>query len=233
MRSLLPLLSLVILGCSGAPTVFGGGEGGGHAVSGCDPSAAPTRFISCVLSFEPGVGAGFGQVSDVPGGRQFPEIIYGPPQGTGTGSGSTDVLSLGGGGEISFGVGGNAIVDGPGVDFIVFENAFDVGGDPDAPYAEPGVVSVSEDAVTWVDFPCQKDTYPYTGCAGWHPVLSNPDNGLSPFDPAAAGGDPFDLADVGVKQARYVRARDVSFCGASPSEGFDLDAAAIVNAMDP
>jgi hypothetical protein len=147
--------------------------------------------------------------------------------------GSTDVLSLGGGGEISFGFGSNAIVDGPGADFIVFENPFDKGGDPMAPYAEPGVVSVSEDGVTWVDFPCHKDAYPYTGCAGWHPVLSNPDNGLSPFDPAVAGGDPFDLADLGLARARFVRVRDVSFVGGGTTEGFDLDAAAIVHAEVP
>jgi hypothetical protein len=242
---LLLLLALATLGCSGAaatgsgggggsaPAVFGGGggAGGGHAVSGCEVTAPPSRFASCVLSFEPGVNAGFGQVSAVDGGRQFPEIVYGPPEGAGTANGSTDVLSLGGGGEIAVGFGGAGIFDGPGVDFIVFENSFLVGGDPSDPYAEPGVVSVSEDAVTWVEFPCHKEGYPFTGCAGWHPVLSNPDNGISPFDPATAGGDPFDLADVGVKQARYVRVRDVSFFGGGTSEGFDLDAVAIVNAQ--
>ncbi len=221
------LLALLTAGCgSSGVTVFGGGDGGGLPVMGCDTDAAPTVFISCVLSFEPGVGAGFGQ-------DKFPSIVYGPPVGAGTANGSTDVLSLGGGGEISFGFGGNAIVDGPGADFIVFENAFDEGGDPLKPYAEPGVVSVSDDAVTWVDFPCHSEGYPYTGCAGWHPVLSNPDNGISPTDPATAGGDPFDLADVGVTHARYVRVRDVSFKGGSPTEGFDLDAAAIVNAESP
>ncbi len=227
------LLAPFALGCGGVDTVFGGGDGGGLPVSGCDPSAAPTRFISCVLSYQPGPGAGYGQKSDLPGGRQFPEIVYGPPEGGGTGNGSTDVLSLGGGGEIAFGFGGNAIVDGPGADFIVFENPFDEGGDPHRPFAEPGEVSVSDDALTWVTFPCHKDAYPYTGCAGWHPVLSNPDNGLSPFDPAAAGGDPFDLADIGVSHARYVRVVDVSFNGGAPDEGFDLDAAAIVHAASP
>lgn len=231
-RALVLLLAALTAGCASAAgsgdeaLVFGGGGGGGFAVSGCDPEATPTRFISCVLSYEPGPGAGFGQA-------KFPEIIYGPPIGGGTANGSQDVLTLGGGGEIAFGFGGNAIVDGPGADFIVFENPFDIAGDPTDPYAEPGVVSVSEDGVTWVDFPCEKDTYPYTGCAGWHPVISNPANGISPFDAATAGGDPFDLADVGLTRARYVRIRDVSFKGASPTEGFDLDAAAIVHAETP
>jgi hypothetical protein len=229
---LLALAAAGAAGCAPDPHVLGGGDGGGFAVSGCDPDAAPTRFISCVLSYEPGPGDGHGQVASN-GEAGFPQIVYGPPVGGGTAAGSTDVLTLGGGGEIAFGFGGNAIVDGPGVDFILFENPFDIGGDPTDPYDEPGVVSVSEDAVTWVDFPCQKDTYPYTGCAGWRPVISNPDNGISPFDPATAGGDPFDLADIGVARARYVRVRDVSFRGASPTEGFDLDAAAIVNAEAP
>lgn len=228
------LLALFGLGCSssaggtvqGGSAVHGGGEGGGLAVSGCDPTAPPTRFISCVLSFEPGKGAGYGE-------DQLPQVIEGPPTGAGTSKGSTDVLSLGGGGEIAFGFGGNAIVDGPGADFIVFENSFYIGGDPMSPFAEPGTVSVSDDGQTWVDFPCQKDAYPYTGCAGWHPVISNPDNGISPFDPATAGGDAFDLADLGLSRARYVRVRDVSFYGAAPTEGFDLDAAAIVHAEVP
>ena len=168
-RALVLLLAALTAGCASAAgsgdeaLVFGGGGGGGFAVSGCDPEATPTRFISCVLSYEPGPGAGFGQA-------KVPEIIYGPPIGGGTANGSQDVLTLGGGGEIAFGFGGNAIVDGPGADFIVFENPFDIAGDPTDPYAEPGVVSVSEDGVTWVDFPCEKDTYPYTGCAGWHPA---------------------------------------------------------------
>jgi len=92
---------------------------------------------------------------------------------------------------------------------------------------------VSEDGQTWVDFPCHKDGYPYTGCAGWHPILSNPPNGISPLDPTMAGGDPFDLADVGLTRARYVRVRDVSLHGGPPNEGFDLDAAAIVHAETP
>jgi hypothetical protein len=211
---------------TGGSAVRDGGADGGFAVSGCDSSALPTRFISCVLSYTPGQNAGFGQ-------DEFPEIVYGPPVGAGTLEGSIDVVTLGGGGEIAFGFGGNAIVDGPGPDFILFENPWFIGGDPTDIWAEPGVVSVSDDAQTWVDFPCQNDAYPYTGCGGWHPVLSNPDNGISPLDPTVSGGDAFDLADIGVTHARYVRIHDVSFRGGAPTEGFDLDAAAIVNAETP
>jgi hypothetical protein len=118
----------------------------------------------------------------------------------------------------------------------VFENPWYIGGDPTNIWAEPGVVSVSEDAETWVDFPCSKAAYPYTGCGGWHSVLSNPDNGISPFDASpdgGAGGDAFDLADIGGAHARYIRIRDVSFRGGAPTEGFDLDAAVILNADFP
>jgi hypothetical protein len=172
------------------------------------------------------VNAGFGQ-------EKFPTIVYGPPVGAGTLSGSLDVLTLGGGGEIVVGFGGNAIVDGPGPDFTLFENPWYIGGDPTDIWAEPGIVSVSDDGVSWVDFPCSSAAYPYTGCAGWHPVLSNPANGISPMDPTQSGGDTFDLADVGVTHARYIRIRDVSFRGGAPTEGFDLDAAVILNAESP
>jgi hypothetical protein len=172
----------------------------------------------------------------------MPEIVEGPPIGGGADMGSTDVFSLGNGGQIIVSFEPNAIVDGPGVDFIVFENPFYVGGNADDVYAEPGEVSVSEDGVNWVSFlPCTDTTNspPYGECAGVHPVLSNPDNGISPLDPKTAGGDPYDLATIGVKHAKYVRIVDkvVEPCPDSgprlDTNGFDLDAIAIVNAELP
>ena len=72
------------------------------------------------------------------------------------------------------------------------------------------------------------------GCAGVNPVLANRTNGVDPTDPALAGGDAFDLADVGLARARYVRIRD---SGVNPYEGttggFDLDALAVVNGEPP
>jgi hypothetical protein len=237
MRSTGSIAALVVvlfaLGCGNAPpggeTSGGGGggaDGGAPVIPGCDANAAPTRFISCVTSFDPGPGAGYGQ-------SRFPEIIYGPPEPASVG-GSLDVLSLGRGGSIVFGFGGNAIVDGPGPDLLVFENPFlyEVDGGL-VVFAELGEVSVSDDGVTWATFPCKQDAAPFTGCAGWNPVLSSPTNGISPLDPTKAGGDPFDLADVGLASARFVRVRDVSNYGGPPNAGFDLDAAAIVNAMVP
>ena len=48
-----------------------------------------------------------------------------------------------------------------------------------------------------------------------------------------SGGDQFDLATLGVTEARFVRIRDMQEAGAAPTAGFDLDAVAIVNAKVP
>lgn len=191
-------------------------------------SSGETRFISRVVSFEPGPGAGHGESRLAPGGS-----LYGPPHGTGDDYGSLDVTSLGNAGSIVLEL-GNFIVDGPGVDFIVFENPFFVDHNPEYPFAEPAKVSVSEDGVTWYDFPCTAMSFPYGRCAGWNPVYSNPDNGISPFDPRAAGGDPFDLEEVGVARAKFVKIVDMnSRRSAAPFAGFDIDSIAIVHPENP
>ncbi len=189
------------------------------------------RFITQVIAFMPGDCAGFGAES-------MPDIVFGPPVGAGDRMGSLDVVSLGVGGTIEVGFAPRAIVDGPGPDFIVFENAFYVAGDPNQPYAEPGEVSVSDDGTTWKTYPCTATMPPYGACSGWKPVYSNPQNGISPFDPTKAGGEAYDLADVGLAHARYVRVRDMAseMCPSDPSKkttnmGYDLDAIAIVNAQ--
>ncbi len=188
------------------------------------------RFVTTVVSFTPGDCAGFG----IP---QMPGIVEGPPVGAGDLAGSLDVVSLGYLGEIVVSFEPNAIVDGPGVDFIVFENAFYAGGDPNRVAADLGEISVSDDGTTWKTFPCDasKTSPPYGACGGWHPVYSAPGNGISPIDPKTAGGDPYDLADVGLTHARFVRIRDAGShtCPANPPKpntiGFDLDAVAVVN----
>jgi hypothetical protein len=208
-------------------------DGGGFPVCDSGSVLAVDRFATRVVSFTPGDCGGFGAA-------QMPTIVLGPPAGAGDGEGSFDVVSLGERGAIVVSVEPNAIVDGPGTDFIVFENAFNATGNPQNPSAELGEVSVSDDGVTWTTFPCTATKYPYGTCAGWHPVYANPDNCLSPVDPKVAGGDPFDLADVGLARARFVRIVDRSSgdCPANPSQrlttnGFDLDAIAVVNAEKP
>jgi hypothetical protein len=204
---------------------------GGDAALEAAPDAPPSRFITSVVSFKPGTCAGYV-------GTGMPGVVYGPPVGLGSGAGSTDVASLGKGGEIIVAFAPNAIVDGPGVDFIVFENPFIIDGTDDL-YAEPGEVSVSNDLETWSTFPCTQTTQdaPYGQCAGVNPVFSNPDNDISPFDTAHAGGDAYDLASLGVTQARYVRIRNIVTSETCPAGydkyGFDLDAIAIVNPALP
>ncbi len=199
---------------------------------------AADRFVTGVVSFTPGPCAGFGAA-------QMPEVVYGPPLGGGSSAGSTDVVSLGVGGSIVLSFAPNAIVDGPGVDFVVFENPFWIGGNSSDIYAEPGEVSVSDDGVTWTTFPCTAtlETPPYGSCAGWNVVDSNPksSNPISPIDYPACGGDGFDLAAIGVTHARYVRIVDHSgeVCPTDPqqpkpnTDGFDLDAIAIISAESP
>jgi hypothetical protein len=179
-------------------------------------------FVTNVVRVDYGAGAGFGRSA-------FPAVVEGPPKGGGCCKGSLNVLSLGDGGSIVVEF-GQTIVDAPGADFIVFENPFDVGGDPQNPYADPATVSVSSDGVTWFAFPCSAGAYPWGACAGWHPVFANPDeNAIDPLDPMRAGGDAFDLADLaadgGPMEAKYVRITD----RADVAGDFDLDAIGVVH----
>jgi hypothetical protein len=215
---------------------------GSDALLDASGSSDASRFITGVVQFNPTSCTGFGASS-------LPGIVEGPPVGGGSGKGSTDVVSLGSGGSIVVTFAPNAIVDGPGPDFIVFENPFWVGGNSEDVYAEPGEVSVSDDGETWATFPCTPTldaaapygtgvVPPYGACAGSGVVYSTPDNGISPFDPATAGGNAYDLADIGAAHARFVRIvdRTAEACpdaGGSTTNGFDLDAIAIINAELP
>ncbi len=188
--------------------------------SACAADAEPSVFAARVVAFEEGENAGYGQ-------DRMPEVVFGPPHGGGESMGSLDVLSLGKGGAITLEL-GVAAIDGPGIDLVVFENPFRYGTEL---FLEPGEVSVSDDGVTFVAFAC-KDEAPFEGCAGLAPVRANPDeNAIDPRDPAAAGGDGFDLADLGLPRAQFVRIRDIErgpdvFVG---SGGFDLDAVVVVH----
>ena len=193
----------------------------------CQPGMTPSdRFIDCVESFTP-EGAVFGQ-------DRFPEVVYGPPMAGPANMGSLDVLALGCGGAITLYFDAPAIVDGPGPDFIVFENPIPAGP---GTFAEPARVLVSDDGLTWHAFPCDPvgdDTL--AGCAGVSVVHAGADDSIDPGDPALAGGDAFDLAQLGLTTVRYVRLLDVGvahygdrmWCGGGGG-GFDLDAIAVVH----
>jgi hypothetical protein len=206
-----------------------------------------------------------GEFGGFPGESFLPGIVIGPPKGAGLLQGGFDVFSLGFAGEMVVEFTNNVIVDGPGVDFTVFENAFMVENSAtltlERSFAEPAIVSVSQDGVVWNSFPCtlQLDIemgIVYPGCAGVYPVLSDADDpatphasiptqgtvldliGLSsipPPDPGGAGGDSYDLAEVGLAWARYVRIVDLDFPTGDPfgatNAGFDLDAVAAVRSV--
>lgn len=203
-------------------------------------------FPDRVAEVEYGEGAGFGQES-------FPEIVLGPPRGAGENAGSLDVLSLGNGGIITLEFTDNTPQNGPGPDLIVFENPFYVAQNPENVFCEAAFVEVSQDGEVFYRFP--NDYNPagdpvnspanWQGFAGVYPVLSHPGNGIDPTDPDAAGGDVFDLDDVGLDWIRFIRIVDTNEppdaqhddggdeiydpgTGAGASGGFDLDAVAAV-----
>ncbi len=174
----------------------------------------PDWFADRVVRFDAGPGAGFGQDS-------FPAVVLGPPQGAGSSAGSLDVLSLGREGLIELEFTDVLAVDGPGPDLAVFENPF-------TGFLELGQVSVSADGVDWRAFPCDSDAG--TGCAGLRAVHAW-DGGTSREALLGLGGDQFDLAEVGLSTARFVRVQDTGsnrFYGA-PGGGFDLDAVAVLS----
>lgn len=181
------------------------------------------RWATEVLAFTAGEGAGFGQDA-------LPGVVLGPPVPTETGAASLDVVALGAGGEIVVGFGAVDVIDGEGADLVVFENPFLVGGNPATPFAELGEVSVSEDGTTWHVFDCDPagdGAGGWPGCAGWRTVAAE----AADLDPETSGGDPFDLAEVGLARARFVRIVDVTAGGFPPSVGFDLDAVGVVHGV--
>ena len=108
----------------------------------------------------------------------FPANLFGVPDPRATDTTpSTDpreICSIGVGGQIVVGFADHAVVDAPGPDLIIFENAFRYGAGK--LYAEPARVEVSRDGVVWTAFPY--DSLSLLGCAGVTPTT-----GDDPFDP--------------------------------------------------
>lgn len=206
-------------------------DGGAPVEGACEDADAGTDgdpWGDCVDAFEPAEGVSFGHDA-------MPEIVLGPPLGGGELMGGTDVASLGCGGSITLGFAAPWPVDGPGPDLVVFENAFRSG---ELTFVEPAQVLVSADGEDWRAFPCEPDggAEPPPGCAGLRPVLAAEPGAA--LDPAALGGDAFDLADVGLAEARFLRIRDrtLEHYGSDTwclgaAGGFDLDAVAAREAM--
>ena len=177
-------------------------------------------FASEVIEVSYGTGQAFGRDA-------MPDVVFGPPHGAGCCQGSTDVVSLGNGGHIVLGFGDDVIVDGPGPDFVVFENPFEHAA---GVFAELATVEVSDDGETWFGYPCEAVNAPYDQCAGVTPVAAIDNSEV--LDPSVSGGDAFDLAQLGLSQVRFVRVTDrpdtEGFTGS-----FDLDAVGIVNGDCP
>ncbi|MBI2342771.1 MAG: hypothetical protein HYV02_00285 [Deltaproteobacteria bacterium] len=204
----------------------------GPVTSGAQPvhamSGSTLPYADSVVAFFPGTNAGYGL-------GFFPANVIGPPNATSTSTSATpppndrenDILSLGCNGTIVLAMTDFWIADGDGADFIVFENVL-------PGWTEPGIVGVSNDGIAFVDFPCNTATPPYQGCAGRTPTWTAPDNAIDPTDPLIAGGDAFDLADVGLSLVRYVRIRD-GLCKnlGGNTTGFDLDAISVVWGISP
>ena len=221
--------------------------------------AVGDAYADAVTSTTVGANGGY------PGTSYLPGVVIGPPKGSGLFQGGLDVFSLGFGGSMVLRFVDNAIADEPGPDFTVFENAFLAFNGAtlaiERPFADPGRVSVSQNGTTWYEFPCSLTTNPaagvfYPGCAGVYPVLSNANNPSTPHAsiptaggiedliglsviptpaPGGAGGDSFDLADLGLGWARYVRIVDANFVTGDPygpnNAGFDLDAIAAIHSV--
>lgn len=249
------------------PVPWAIGSGKAPATSGAQPLRRAMAAVLTVVVFwgaAPGHAAGPfpDQVIDVAVGplggfnmERLPEIVLGGPRGRGLFNGSADVFSLGQGGTITLAFTESVIVDGPGADFTVFENAFltAAGTDTGPPFAEPARVFVSIDGTEFFEFPCALDDSAnlHPGCAGVFPVFANVDDAAAPpptvpttvpissllgvalpaEPPPGSGGDSFDLASLGIPGARFIRivSGPGRFPAAEGKGGFDLDAIAAVH----
>lgn len=188
-------------------------------------------FADSVVSFEPLSSNAFGA-------SFLPNNILGAPSGLGAQTPQSlpsQLVSLNArtnnnngatppyGGAITLSFDNNMVVNGPGFDFTVFENAFFLGGDPNNRFMEPAVLSVSQNGIDYYDIPfdyvphyngegieVMSNPFSYaSGFAGIEPVLSSggfPD----PTNPNVSGGDHFDLSHITVKNllwVKYIRIR--------------------------
>jgi len=205
--------------------------------------------FGCTESPISGVDTGMGEVpwaDEVIEAAGDASLAINGARGLGQHQGSLDVysLSLNADDALIVGWSGAVLTDGPGVDFTVFENAFDYG--ENQRFMDLIVVSVSANGTDFVEFPhtylsaepeeWSSDPADWQGFAGMTPVLLNEDTNLTdPFDPVMSGGDGFDLADLpagdpvaddvvanGVVAVRMVSA--VGFPTDPVSNGADVDA---------
>lgn len=168
------------------------------------------RSCDSVRYFTWGTGQTHGQ-----GPVFFPQNVFAGPSRIATetvpDTDPREICSIGLGGTIVMGYRAGLVVDGPGADILVVENAFKYSAT--RTYAEPARVEVSKDGVEWTTFPF--DSITLIGCAGVTP-----------------GGNEFDLATIGIDSIRWIRITDVTSIILANTKhpyydptlsGFDLD----------
>ena len=158
------------------------------------------------------VGAGF----------QDPANAFGPPTGGGKtvpNASSTELLLVPSGEHVVIALDGVRLVDGAGPDFVLYENVFFAGNDFFNRAVDPAVVEVSVDGEAWFAFPYElREDYeagPFSAdprrfvgfLFGIEPTFAHAENNRISSRSPAAGGDRFDLATLGLSEARYVRIR--------------------------
>ncbi|MCZ7677428.1 MAG: LIC_13355 family lipoprotein [Sandaracinaceae bacterium] len=208
--ALLPGIFCLVMGCAPAGTLSEAcGDGALDALETCDDG-----------NLESGDGCS-AQCLRERAGSALADVVLDAPDATGTGFGdparaingvrgggarmqSLDVYSIrvGPSAYLVLGWDGARLVDGPGDDLAVFENAFEYG--EDRTFVDAAIVEVSADGQSWVALPHDYDAPDervysasrerWIGFAGVTPVmLHEEDNPLDPFEDAA-GGDRFDLS---------------------------------------
>jgi hypothetical protein len=185
----------------------------------CFPPSPPSVWPVAVYAHAFGTSQTFGQSS-----QYFPYNVLGEICTSATPTSPCadpcQVVSLGKGGYIVLTF-DPPIADGPGADFIVFENAFYYGSGQ--VFDEWMIVKVSQDGQVWYTFPYDPVTgqglagRTPTGCQGCPTGTTNWQN------PTEAGGDAFDLSDAGLPWARYVRVEDATHFQTPDRLSADLD----------
>ena len=176
----------------------------GALPDGGEPPLSELPTPDEVVSVRYGAGAGHGQ-------DRMPGLVLDTPEPGDSASSSTDALSLGDGGEIVLRFVQTEVLDGPGPDLRIYENVF-LSRDPDDPYAEVAVVSVSEDGTDW-------HTFPFDYRPGGTSVLER----FQGFAGLSIEGDEFDLARLGLSHASYLRIGDAGAAGEPDTRVLDME----------
>jgi len=185
----------------------------------CLVPVSPSIWPVAVREYDFGTSQTFGQDP-----RYFPYNVLGPVCTTATPTtpcaDPCQIVSLGKGGYIVLTF-DPPLADKPGPDFIVFENAFRYGSGQ--VFDEWMIVKVSQDGEVWYTFPY--DSLTGQGLAGRTPTGCEgcPPGSINWQDPTEAGGDAYDLAEVGLEWARYVRVEDATRFQTPDRLSADLD----------